>query len=136
MKKKIITSILLMLMYFVLTSCIACMQSTTQYADEENFIENTLKESDDQTSQSQYDTTVIYLSKEIEESAGRLLKEASFPDQDTVKKAIFKKDIKPMEVDTTWKIEREKSYRQLEKIEKDIEDQQNYIDSLLIIKKK
>jgi hypothetical protein len=143
MKKKIFTTILILLMYFMLTSCIACMQSSRQCEEFDNYTKEYTEEyasedldTLDKVSQNLYDTTVIYLSKEIEQSAKRLLKEPSSLTQDTIKRAIFKKDIKPIEVDTSWKMEREKSYRQLEKIEKDLENQHDYIDSLLIIKKR
>lgn len=57
-------------------------------------------------------------------------------DVDTVKKPLSKKEIRSIQVDSTWKVRKDSSYRQLQKTEKKIIEQQKRVDSILIIRKK
>jgi hypothetical protein len=56
---------------------------------------------------------------------------------DTFKKISIKKDsnIKPILIDSTYVINRDSSYKQLDKTSKEIKRQKERVDSLLIIKK-
>lgn len=56
-------------------------------------------------------------------------------DEDTIKKPIFRKDIKPIAVDSSWRIKKDSSYQQLQKTEKIIKEQQKSVDSLIIKRK-
>jgi len=83
----------------------------------------------------QYDTTVIYLEKETEVAIDSLVSYLEQKDA-IIKRAVFRKDIKPIEIDSTWKMKRDSSYQKLEETEKDLKGQHRQIDSLLIIRKK
>lgn len=113
MKKKIIATVLFFVLYLILASCNSCTPGNAQTINNVS-----------------YDT--VYVEK------GDLLT-FNFPDtiaQDTAKVIIIKKEIKPMEIDTTWKIRRDSLTDQLEKTGKDLKIQQRTIDSMLVVKKK
>jgi hypothetical protein len=56
--------------------------------------------------------------------------------RDTDMKVVFVKEIKPMVIDSTWKVKKELEYKQLENSQDKLRYQHKMIDSLMINKTK
>lgn len=94
---------------------------------------NSCTPSSAQTAQNSTQDTIY--SKSVEQ--GDTINLVLLSPEDTVKKRIiFKKDIKPIEVDTAQDTKREIIFKQLEKTEIIIQDQHKQIDSMIIVKSK
>lgn len=124
MKKKVIITILLVLMYMILVSCNSCTSSSAQPSQKDStfFYVDTIKKFN---GDSLYEPYRELLATNYQDTNS----------QDTMKKIIIKKRIQPMMVDTTWS-KRDSIFKSLEKTEKVIKEQQKTLDSLIVIKKK
>lgn len=133
MKKKILVTIIMIFLYMLLVSCASCLNTSANSIESPN-IEYMLQDTN-KPAAAQYDTTVIYLEKETEVAIDSLVSYLEQKDA-IIKRAVFRKDIKPIEIDSTWKMKRDSSYQKLEETEKDLKSQHRQIDSLMIIRKK
>ena len=132
MKKKILVTIIMIFLYMLLVSCASCLNTSAnpiELTKTEYALQDTNK-----LMYSQYDTTVIYFQNE-EITYDSLVSYLEQKDA-IIKRAVFRKDIKPIEIDSTWKMKRDSSYQKLEETEKDLKSQHRQIDSLMIIRKK
>ena len=128
MKRKLSLLIFIILTLIICVSCNSCVSSSGQTFE--------ITSVEDTAAENNQDTLVLYLVSE-EESRDFSL-ELSPMDQDTTKKSDrtrFRKDIKQMEIDKTWKLNADSTYNRLEKAEEISLKQKKLIDSLIIIKK-
>jgi len=132
MKKKILVTIIMIFLYMLLVSCASCL-NTSANSIELTKTEYALQDTN-KLMYSQYDTTVIYFQNE-EITYDSLVSYLEQKDA-IIKRAVFRKDIKPIEIDSTWRMKRDSSYQKLEETEKDLKSQHRQIDSLMIIRKK
>jgi hypothetical protein len=125
--KKIIATTLIFLIWILLTSCGMSSSQTAEYITYEK------------DTQSSYDTTIIYLNEKNLQPIDSLISYSSVFDsrKDTiVKRTVFHREIKPMEIDSIYVIKRDSSYQKLEKTEMELKEQHRQLDSLLLIKKR
>lgn len=126
MKRKFTIAILVALSILLCVSCNSCTSSSAQNINNTEQIDTTfIKTSDPE---------VVAITFDEETSDEALLKsdEAS-ADQ---KRVIRKKEIQPIEVDSTWIQKSDKEMEQLQITEEKIIMQQSKIDSLLLKKNK
>ena len=124
MKKKLIITVLFILMYMIFVSCNSCTSSSAQPPiDTLKFEQQDIIKKDDSLNTIQQNLTAInYTNLDIQ--------------NDTQKKVVIKKEIQQMQVDSMQKVRRDSIYRQLEKTQKELKIQQRTIDSMIVIKKK
>lgn len=114
MKRKILEIILAVFILVIFSSCNSCTSSSAQVA--QNNSQDTV-----------YSKSVV---------KGDTINLILLSDQDTTKKRIiFRKEIKPIEIDTI-QANREMIFEQLEQTEMIIQEQQKQIDSMIVVKKK
>lgn len=126
MKKKIIVTVLFILMYMLLISCNSCTSSSAQPSND--------------TLQYEMQDTILKYRADSVSGIQRDLVAINYrdltPQNDTQKKVVIKKEIKQMEVDTTWRLRRDSMHQKLDKTERTIKQQQKVLDSMIVVKKK
>jgi hypothetical protein len=126
MKKRLIATILMILLYMLLVSFTACTYGNAQAND--THMSQTTKQDDTIKNKVMppSDTISVVLSYPVE--------------RDTVikqkQRAIFKKEVKPIEIDTLQRIRRDSTYKKLEKTEYQLKQQYERIDSIMSVKKR
>ena len=68
-----------------------------------------------------YNTSTL---SDIQDTIFVVVISSDFQDTHKSKNTIFRKNIKPIEIDSTWRIKKDSAYRQLEKTEKVLKKQQ------------
>ena len=126
MKKKIIVTVLFILMYMLLISCNSCTSSSAQPSND--------------TLQYEMQDTILKYRADSVSGIQRDLVAINYrdvtPQNDTQKKVVIKKEIKQMEADTTWRLRRDSMHQKLDKTERTIKQQQKVLDSMIVVKKK
>lgn len=125
MKKKIIAIILVILIYIVLASCNACTSTNAQSKNAE-ILSSSIELNKEDTVKNKFlsnkdSVNVVF----------------SFPDsQDRNTKAMFRKEIRPMKIDTLKKFKRDSMYKKLEENERRLNMQYKTVDSIIVARKK
>ena len=126
MKKKIIVTVLFILMYMLLISCNSCTSSSAQPSND--------------TLQYEMQDTILKYRADSVSGIQRDLVAINYrdltPQNDTQKKVVIKKEIKQMEADTTWRLRRDSMHQKSDKTERTIKQQQKVLDSMIVVKKK
>jgi hypothetical protein len=145
MKKNVIASILMILICMIFISCKSCVSA--KYKQPSN---DSIKYHQDIIDDIKFDTTIIYLDVIKTNPVAVNFPIVSYSldspivvnssiiveSQDTPKKTTLNKDIQQMRIDSLNKIKKDREYIKLEKTEQKVIEQQQKIDSLLIIKQK
>lgn len=120
MKKRIIATILMILMYMTFTSC--TYSNAQMNNDQRVYSENTDQDTVKNRVLTTNDTINVISS--------------ALDTQDHKVKAVFKREIKPMEIDSTKKFKRDSIYKKLEETEQKINMQYRQADSIVTLRKK
>jgi hypothetical protein len=127
MKKKIGLIILTILIGLLLISCSSCTQkssaqSSASPGNAEKLSEEALVMAKPVTISQDTQSFVVAVTSNLQKDT-------------VVKKTIFRKEIKKVEIDSTQIFKRDSLYKQLEKTEKRLIIQQQTIDSMIVIRK-
>jgi len=126
MKKRILTTILMILMYLLLTSVSTCTSTSAKSPERDSLMLMKYEMTQDTGIMSilKKDSAYVWFTPTVQ----------AVDTQD--KKIVVKKEIpKKMEVDTTVRI-KSISYEKLEKTQMEIKSQQKTLDSMLVVKRK
>jgi uncharacterized membrane protein len=125
MKKKIIAIILVMLMYILLVKC--TYTSSAQPMSAEMIRSSNISQEDTNKNRNLSNNDTINVVFSYTEET---------PQEQRVQKAILRKEVKPMEVDTLKKFKRDSVYKKLEETEIKLNMQYEKVDSIMIVRKK
>jgi len=133
MKKKILVTILMVLMYMILVSCNSCTSSSAQGNKESSqpreyamVTQDTVQKYEMTQDTVKSKTDSVYVSFTF----------TPVVEQESLQTVVVKRQIhKKMEVDTSVKV-KDTNYEKLEKTQMDIKEQQKVLDSMLIVIKK
>lgn len=121
-------------LFMIIISYNSCNSKPAQSADASGYHnKDTIKRM--YSTQQPLDTIVLQLSEESKEKLISHINDSTVNLQE-VKKAVFRKEVKPIEVDTMRKFRRDSVYKRLEDTEYKIKSQQKTLDSLILIKEK
>lgn len=121
-------------LFMIIISYNSCSSKPAQSADASGYHnEDTIKRI--YSAQQPSDTIVLQISEESKEKLVSHINESTINTQQ-VRKAVFRKEVKPIEVDTMRKFRRDSVYKKLEDTEYKIKAQQKTLDSLILIKGK
>ena len=126
MKKRILTTILMIFMYLLLTSVSTCTSTSAKSPERDSLMLMKYEMTQD--------TGIMSI---LKKDSAYVLFTPMIESQDTQdKKIVVKKEIqKKMEVDTGVKV-KSISYEKLEKTQMEIKSQQKTLDSMLVVKRK
>jgi len=126
MKKRILTTILMIFMYLLLTSVSTCTSTSAKSPERDSLMLMKYEMTQD--------TGILSI---LKKDSAYVLFTPMIESQDTQdKKIVVKKEIqKKMEVDTGVKV-KSISYEKLEKTQMEIKSQQKTLDSMLVVKRK
>jgi hypothetical protein len=126
MKKRLLTTILMILMYLLLTSVSTCTSTSAKSPERDSlmFMKYEMIQ----------DTNILKILKKDSAYVSFTPTVQTVDTQD--QKIIVKKEIpKKMEVDTAVKV-KSQNYEKLEKTQMEIKEQQKTLDSMLVVKRK